>query len=512
MGMLIATIIIVSWYLVPFWKEQPELSHGFFAPFCSVALLFISARETTSIFVSRRLPLLLLQSTVVLAGLAAGWVATFAAIAQGPLHVQTAFCTGLALSFVIFSGAIVLTSVSSRLVRLNGTSLCAALLWWFAVPLPSGTLARFTLLLQDAITAASVRTLHVLGLPAIRHGNIIQLPHALVGVEEACSGVRSLTACLFAGAVLGGFMLQGWPRRITLMIGAGLIALVANLVRSITLCLLAARGTEIRGFWHDTTAYAVLGATAVVLFGACLLLASNRDNDAEPAAPLSPVFPFAKLNGTLHFILVGCLALLLVSIILKTAPALDAEPSPPDLAALVAFEQPGWQHRTDESILSFAPALRTPWLRQETYRRGDTQMTFFAAYWPTRQATLGAVAIHAPDICLPGSGWTSHPPPAPISRYPLPDPRRFAFTQGDFPQYVWFWHYFDGHVVADTPWRYLWQLSPFLLRRATRTESPQWVIRVSSNLPLESLRDEPLLKTFFARVHAAGLDGELPLK
>jgi len=72
------------------------------------------------------------------------------------------------------------------------------------------------------------------------------------------------------------------------VIGSGVIAIVANFMRSTALCLMAARGVEINGFWHDATAYAGLGITALALFGACLLLspkaASPTDGPADPAA------------------------------------------------------------------------------------------------------------------------------------------------------------------------------------------------------------------------------------
>jgi hypothetical protein len=38
--------------------------------------------------------------------------------------------------------------------------------------------------------------------------------------------------------------------------------------------------------------------------------------------------------------------------------------------------------------------------------------------------------------------------------------------------------------------------------------APQWVIRVSSNKPLASLVDEPIMGEFIARLRAAGLGGD----
>ena len=75
---------------------------------------------------------------------------------------------------------------------------------------------------------------------------------------------------------------------------------------------------------------------------------------------------------------------------------------------------------------------------------------------------------------------------------------------------MWFWHYFDGRPVVETAGLYPWQLGPLLLKGSVSARAPQWVLRVSSNKPLESLQNEPIFREFFARVRAAGLAGAPP--
>jgi hypothetical protein len=262
---------------------------------------------------------------------------------------------------------------------------------------------------------------------------------------------------------------------------------------------------DIRGFWHDATAYAVLGVTAAILFGGCLLL-SPKSDPGVPAMVSTrterPHFPLA-----FHGMLSGFLAILAVLVGFKITPAPGQERSPPDLPVLMALDVPDWVRRTDTSIFAFSRALNTSFLHQESYYRGDIQLTLYVAFWPTHQSTLGSVAVHTPDICLPGSGWELITPPSRLDRYPLPSPQRFSFRKNDYPQYVWFWHYFDGTPIVENPGLYPWQLGPLLLKRAVRARAPQWIVRVSSNKPLESLIGEPILQEFFARLKAAGLAG-----
>ncbi len=502
LGSVLAATAAVSGYLLPFWRESPELSHGYFAPFCALALLWQSRGEPEFTEGWKSGTLVVWQVFLLVLGTSSAALAALAALAQGLFHSQTAFLTGLAMSVIVLSGTLALARAPARVVRLNGASLGAALVWWFVVPLPSGTLARFTLFLQDWITGGSVTAVHWFGFPAVRDGNIIRLANALVGVEEACSGIRSLTACLFAGVVLGGLMLQGIPRRLFTVIAAGALAVVTNFARSISLCLLAAHGVEIKGFWHDATAYAILGATALILFGGCLLLSHAKPGVALKSGP-SPAA--RRPSFAAHLTLAGAMTLLAIFVAAKLAPGPASEHPPPDLAKLMALTDAGWLRRTDESIFQFSTALNTTVLRQETYFRNGTQLTFYVAFWSTNQSTLGSVALHTPDICLPGGGWAPRPLPAATSHYPLAGPRRFVFEKASFPQYVWFWHYFGGRPVGQTAGLYPWQLGPLLLKRTVSARAPQWVVRVSSNKPLESLLAEPILKEFFARLQAAGL-------
>ncbi|PTX91090.1 exosortase/archaeosortase family protein [Opitutus sp. ER46] len=498
----VAAIGCVTGYLLPFWREIPELSHGWFAAPCALALLWQSRRERAW-DASWPKPLAgVTRWIVATCGAALALITGLAALAQGPTHAQPAFLTGVTLCCILISTALMLSRSPTQLLRCNGASVAAAILWLAVVPLPSGSLANLTHALQNTITAVSVQLLHFLGFAAVRHGNVIQLPNALVGVEEACSGIRSLTACLFAGIVLGAFMLQRNRRRLAIVVFAGALALLMNLGRSLLLCLLAARGTEIRGLWHDASGYAVLSLTVAVLFVACLLL--ERPVAAAPSNEHRPLQQ-ARFWFLPHGLLVGATALSLAVVLLKVMPSSASERPPPNLAGLLSIDSPGWRHHADPSIQTYRAALGTDWLHQETYIRHGTQITFYMAFWPSRQSTFGSVALHTPDICLPGSGWDARPAPAAAATYPIPDPLRFCFEKDGFPQHMWFWHIFDNRLVGERAGLYPWQLAPTLLKHGVHARAPQWVIRISSNVPLESLSGEPLLTEFFKRLSAAGL-------
>jgi hypothetical protein len=58
------------------------------------------------------------------------------------------------------------------------------------------------------------------GATLIREGNVLVLPTGRVGVAEACSGIRSLTGCLFSGALLGA----AFFRSFAVVVQTGLVA------------------------------------------------------------------------------------------------------------------------------------------------------------------------------------------------------------------------------------------------------------------------------------------------
>ena len=108
------------------------------------------------------------------------------------------------------------------------------------------------------------------------------LPQGEVGVEEACSGIRSLTACLFAGSFLAAVFLDRYWKKVLLVVAAMGFAVLTNLIRSIFLTLWAYyHGSQaIDEHWvlpllgdigsvHDVTGMAILGVTCIGLI--CLL-------------------------------------------------------------------------------------------------------------------------------------------------------------------------------------------------------------------------------------------------
>ena len=133
--------------------------------------------------------------------------------------------------------------------------------------------------LMRVVAGAAAETVSLFGLPAQLQGNLIRLPHGLVGVNEACSGVRSLQTSLMIGLLFGELKRLKLGQRLGLIAGAISIALLGNFVRAVFLVWVAAdEGVAATERWHDLAGYSIL---ALVFVGTMLLAALLGRREVE---------------------------------------------------------------------------------------------------------------------------------------------------------------------------------------------------------------------------------------
>ncbi|MCX6954218.1 MAG: exosortase/archaeosortase family protein, partial [Verrucomicrobia bacterium] len=163
--------------------------------------------------------------------------------------------------------------------------------WLVSAPMVSVVEQGLNLFLLGKVVAVVAFVFDVLGLPIEQRGNVLTLPTGNVGVEDACSGIRSLTACLFAGSFLGAVFLEKLWKKIALVAAAMALAFVTNLGRSLFLTAWAYRHgpAAIEGTVHDVAGYAVLGLTVAGLL--CLLPLLNLRFMAGAAPDRKPPAP-----------------------------------------------------------------------------------------------------------------------------------------------------------------------------------------------------------------------------
>lgn len=141
------------------------------------------------------------------------------------------------------------------------------LVWLISAPLVSAIESQVSLFLLRKVVTVVAFSFDLLGYPLEQQGNVLMLPKGPVGVADACSGIRSLTACLFAGSFLGAAFFAEFWKKVVLVVASMFFAFLMNLGRSLFLTGWAyANGPDaISGTVHDVAGYAVLGLTCAGL-------------------------------------------------------------------------------------------------------------------------------------------------------------------------------------------------------------------------------------------------------
>lgn len=101
----------------------------------------------------------------------------------------------------------------------------------FMIPLPYVLYYSLTFPMQLFATKVTVKLLNLIGMTAVRQGNMIHLPGYSLEVAEACSGLRSLISLLALGAIYARLTQKGLPRQIILFASTVPIAVAANIFR-----------------------------------------------------------------------------------------------------------------------------------------------------------------------------------------------------------------------------------------------------------------------------------------
>jgi exosortase len=517
LSVLAASLVLIAGLcvlLLPQWRENPDLSHGFFAPLVFFLLISECRRQGTQRWLPASTWSVAGQAVTLFTGLVLFALAGLFAASLAWNHALVLLLLASSACVFLLAALVILADERVRLVPFNWISFTAILLWVLVTPLPNGTYTRLTFGLQGLVTDSVMHTLHLLGIPAKQHGNVIELATTSVGVEEACSGIRSLLSCIYAGLFFAAWQLRHPAARVTLVLAAPVLALGMNFLRSLALTLLANAGKDISGFWHDATGFAILGVTAALLAGLAILLESKAPVGSTSPPPALARTP--RISLQLYWAGIAATLLLGIFYFANSRPSRREGVPVPNLAGLLPAQPEGWQVVTPTDLYQFADILQTTHLMERTYLRSAgngqfTQFTVYVAYWKPGQAAVSRVASHTPDACWPGSGWAAQPSVNPQQILQLPglktspgEHRIFRNAEG-FPQNVWFWHIYDGKPINYRDPYSVSALFQIALEYGFRRQGDQFFVRVSSNKNWDEIAQEPLVREIFANLASIGL-------
>lgn len=145
--------------------------------------------------------------------------------------------------------------------------------WWLpftllglSIPIPEVILNSIALPLQFTASKIGAYLLEWQNVPVRLRGNVIQIPKQDLFVAEACSGLRSLTALLSLGVLLGALFLRTVPLRLLLIALTIPVAILINGFRIfLTGFLVYYVSPEMgQGFMHESEGMLMFGGAFFV--------------------------------------------------------------------------------------------------------------------------------------------------------------------------------------------------------------------------------------------------------
>jgi len=289
---------------------------------------------------------------------------------------------------------------------------------WLAIPWPVPLELLVTQNLLKHLVGVTADTMNGFGVAALQRNNIIELSNGIVGLDTACSGVQSLQAAFFVSLLLGEFYRLGWMRRLGLLLGGWLIALLANFGRVMFLVwTVHTHGENAMIQHHD-----MVGYTASFFSFACILLLAGRLESPSrfPSAP-SGNTNFQKetsLTGIDGYFVSACfLSIPIVTWLWFSSlnPEILRAPATP-LWSLNSGPLPAdWKVENIEATPSEKASLGfTEMQGLRLTNQVGQQASILHFYWKNGNSMPSFAFFHTPQICMPLIGWEVEKSPAPV--------------------------------------------------------------------------------------------------
>ncbi|HEY0790622.1 MAG TPA: exosortase/archaeosortase family protein [Chthoniobacterales bacterium] len=433
--------ILVWWHLSAYWGIDPKYEFGWTVPLLS-SYLFVANLRRGSLEGGRgSLP----WARMLLLGI--GFTAIWWLREANPEWSVMSLCLFSITTAYSVLGVNCLFGAGSWTLLLGplALNLCA-------VPWPERLDVLATQGAMRLVAAVTGELMMLIGIPALASANVVLLPGAAVGIDDACSGVRSIQAVTMAALFLGSLRDLRWAYRPLLVVVGWLVTLSFNLVRCGLMVFIAARaGPAAFAAWHDPAGWTIFGGallTLVVLSGRL----PRRDRAVECKSPVRG-WPSTALG-------VACIGWILGTLLLT--------------GFWYRAGKDGWQEpiRVKWPMTAAGFVRTTPPAEAErvlhantamigTWRVQDKTWSLFLANWQPGRTSPQSARLHRPETCFQASGSVLEAEFTPliltVDSSPVPF-RVYRFRRGSEPLYLYY-HLEDGANADLTP-GYLQDYSP----------------------------------------------------
>ena len=287
-----------------------------------------------------------------------------------------------------------------------------------AVPWPSHIETSLIQGLTRLDSGITTELLGWFGIPAMPHGNVIEVATGMVGIDEACSGIRSFQATLMISLFLGEFYSLGAMRRVVCVFAGFALSFLFNVARMSLLVWVAARkGVAAIASWHDPAGVTILVACFFSLWGLGVWLKSGKrkvesENSSGNAETLKTETPKAENRNEFLLSVFHISAFFLVVWILLAEFSIEAWYRWHEARVPVAAQ---WTVAWPVNSPAFKELplggrtlqiLRYDEGRSASWQDGDFSWQAVFLRWKPGRTAIHLAQNHTPEICLTAAGHT----------------------------------------------------------------------------------------------------------
>ena len=310
-----------------------------------------------------------------------------------------------------------------------------------AVPWPVPLEQSLIQWLMRSVTGICVEALSWAQIPAIQKGNVIEISTGRVGVEEACSGVRSLQTTLMIALFMGELLRFRVARRLVLLSGALGVAFVCNASRAFFLVWISAKhGTDAVAKLHDNVGMVVLLGSLLGVGILCVILKPRRNETADALPDPGLLCPGAPPGKGLLIALAAWLVVIEAGTEAWYRMAEARAPKEKPWTVRWPTREKNFRDvefsEVTRNILKYTDARSAVWSDDEGLRWAMVLLR-----WAPGRTSVQLARAHGPEVCLPAGGAVMTadlgPRPMRINGVNLPA-RAYTFRRRDEILYVFY--------------------------------------------------------------------------
>lgn len=420
-ALLVAAWTWAIWSCAEYWRANPNYSYGWIVPVLGLA--YAARRLTLAQTIAGIMPENVGRPIFAVPL----WLIVFFGMVAGPIFFGLEFAREQVWHPIVVIWTIAFIPIALTLIlcwfaggrNLVFAELFPILFFLTAVPWPPRFEQPITAALMQAVAVATAGLLHWFGIPVQTAGGAITLRSGVVGITEACSGMRSLQAGIMFGLAMGEWFLLRLFRRIALLLIAIALALGTNLIRTLALSLQAEwYGLAAVEKIHDLTGTLAVIILVISIWISALALRSHHraiahfdfEKCSAHLRAFAAAIPATLQRPTIGILIAGIFGIAIAQMVSAKIEGRDQTQTAPFF--LVQEDPSQTRVQLPRDVWNELHPTSGEYIRIRNSRLGAGEVFHF--FWKPSPWNR-FVLIHRPDICMPGVGWESSGPPESIT-------------------------------------------------------------------------------------------------